>query len=398
MFHVHFKVAVFLLYQSSFHSSFSGDDLPALPQQSNAYIYSDYYPKAFITSISINYTDVAFKRPLNYTIYKVETINQTSKDSYWEAFAFLLTSGKSPGLLQQDTCRPSIRRDYQFCIYSKHGYLFTSATFVPGLNSGKTFLVSILVEDSSTIPKLYSTNVTVNVVTACYPVLELYRKVRENCPTNVRKFLFPSNAIWSRSSHSSLFPLNVTGPISLTALYVDTSLLVGFNTSLSELKLYNITLQFNGQSKTLAFEYHGSDTSVERSVAPVRATGIKFNVTLLPPIKIEEEGPFIVKIYLTYLRDRMLRMIHANTKSAFRLYGVPLLEKCPGTDCYENFIPWADMLKRLRRSSKYSCIKDDDFQETYVQQCHAHGKHFILFSQRLQDRLQTYLTAIVCSY
>lgn len=319
--------------------------------------------------------------PYYFTIYKITEIAsnaQYNKTIYQDALNFLQTQIKSPTIAQGAVCKPNLNDPAsKFCVHSDLGYIFTSATFIPGMYPGKAYELGIVVRDhSSVVPVVRKTTQRISVVPACFPMTELYKSVKTSCPHDAQKAAFPPGYSWSNAYYTKIL-MRVVPPMIIARVYFDTNLLADFKRD-SSYWTYNITFTISGVKHKRAFTYIPLNLDKLFYHDKPTASGFKFNVTIEPPIEVATANNVYVELKL--INSGSTTAVKYNSPNAVYLYGTKKLTTCPGTACMASYKTWVDGIVMLKTSQNSDCVEDHFMQEIYLKPCDSEYINFMFFS------------------
>lgn len=304
-------------------------------------------------------------------VSRIFRITETSYDPrlrdsvYDTALDFLSTQLKSEAT--SSTCHPSIG-DFrsQFCIFEESGYVFTSNTFIPGMYVGKSYDLQLVVRDHSPIPFVGKTTVRISAVPVCFPLPTLYSQMKSRCPSDHYMFTFPSGRAWSHGLYGSQLPISVVSPITISRIFIDTDLLVGFKRNSS---YWNYSISFSVSDRIFVRKFVYVPSTLERKEGKVtQAGGPRFNITIDPPINVGA-GEIGVNISLKLINTNAV--IKFNSENAVYLYGTKQILICPDSFCMNPYRAWKNAIEKLKHTQNFMCITDESLQEVYLQPCNS---------------------------
>ena len=265
-------------------------------------------------------------------------------------------------------CYPQIGNyGSEFCAFPEYGYIFTYNTFIPALYVGDSYDVDIVVRDYSPIPFIGMTSIRISVVPSCFPMKQLYDKMRALCPSDIFIFIFPSGLVWS-NTHRKKMPISITPPVTVSRVYINTNLLVNFKKDTSYW-VYEISFTVSGTTFKRNFTYVPSTLGFKEGQI-IQTRGTEFNITIEPPLEVAA-GESKIDVSLKLLNYNGGTEIEFNNQNAIVLYGTPRISKCPGSSCMNAYKAWKNAVDKLKYSKNFQCISDEDLQEIYLNPCNS---------------------------
>ena len=374
-----FQLSIDVIFKLSL-LCFVGSEFPSIQDIPDGYVYTNQVPYSPVLHLQPNSTSLK-ELPFRFSIYN---ITETSFDPLLNEVVFpsavdFLSTQLKVAPPKNSVCLPQYNNyGSQFCIFPEYGYLFTANVFIPGLNQNKSYDLDIVVRDYSPIPFAARTRVRISVVPNCFPLQQLYNRMRFSCPSDISLFTFPTGLAWS-NSHRKLFPISITSPITLSRIFINTNLLVNFKRD-NSYWIYEISCKVSGTTFTRNFTYVPS--TLEFQVGNVIQTrGLDFNITLEPPIEVAA-GESSVKISLKLLNYNGGTDIEFNNQNALKLFGTQKITNCPDSLCMKAYNPWLNAVEKLKYSRNFQCISDESLQEVYLKPCNSKYA-FILTGNKL---------------
>ena len=356
-----------------------GSEFPQIQDTPDGYVYTSQTPYSPVLHLQPNSTELK-EVPFRFSIYSITetSYNLPLNEAVFPGAVDFLSTQLKVAAPKNSVCLPQYGNyASQFCIFPEYGYLFTANVFVPGLHQNKSYDLGIVVRDYSPMPYACRTRVRISVVPKCFPLQQLYDRMRSSCPSDISLFSFPVGLAWS-NSHRKLFPVSISSPITISRIFINTNLLVNFKRDTSYW-IYKISFKVSGTTFTRNFTYVPSTLQFQVGQI-IQTRGTEFNITTEPPIEVAA-GEDSISISLKLLNFNGGTDIEFNNANALALFGTQKITKCPDSLCMNAYRPWLNAVGKLKYSTNFQCISDESLQEVYLKPCNS--KYMFFFNGKI---------------